>query len=281
MQLTNAPAKLVEPFAVNAAPSGGFGGKRTVPVPSQIGVTPGAASLNDGFPPLTMTPISDGGVVMSGLDMNGALFQISAPAWWYNAGASFQYDSVYSAAVGGYPKGARLLNAAGTGFWISIVDNNVTDPDTGGAGWVPDRSGQSVSASVYASAQQTLASGGSKIIWNTVQWDPFGMWNSGSSAFVAPWAGKYRLSGSVYLPAAPAQLYATSIFQNGALTLNCGEYPQVSDQDMSYVFNGVLNCAVGDQITATLFLGSTSCLAGKASGSNQPYVYGQLEFLGA
>ena len=134
MQLSDAPAKIVEAFGVNAAPSGGYGGKNTVPVPSQIAITPGAASFNDGFPPLTMTPIP-GGVVMDGKDMNGALFQISDPVVWYCTGAGFPYDATFSAAIGGYPKGARVLMASGNGYWVSTVDNNVTDPDTGGAGW--------------------------------------------------------------------------------------------------------------------------------------------------
>lgn len=276
MQLTGAPTKLVEPFAVNAAPSGGYGGKRTVPVPSQIGVTPGAASFNDGFPPATMTPISDGGVVMSGLDMNGALGQISAPVVWANAGASFQYDSVFSAAVGGYPKGAQLLNAAGTGFWISIVDNNVTDPDTDGAGWIPDRA----VASVYASAQQTLASGNSKVLWNTVEFDPFGLWQSSPQTFTALWAGKYRFSGVIYLPAPAGQLIGTMIYKNGSIIRQCAQYPQVSDGAMAYPFDGVFQCAIGDQLSAVMSIPGTSVLAGQ-SGSNEAYVYGQLEFLGA
>jgi len=276
MLLSGAPVKLVEPFAVNAAASGGFGGKRTVPVPSQIGVTPGAASFNDGFPPATMTPIPEGGVVMSGLDMNGALGQISAPVVWANAGGNFQYDSVFSAAVGGYPKGARLLTAAGTGFWTSIVDNNVTDPDTGGAGWIPDRA----VASVYASAQQTLASGNSEVLWDTVEFDPFGLRHSSSNRFVALWAGKYRLSGVTYLPAPAGQLIGTQIFKNSSIIRQCAQYPQVSDGAMAYPFDAIILCAIGDQLAAVMNVTGTPVLAGQ-SGSNEAYVYGQLEFLGA
>jgi hypothetical protein len=136
MQLTNPPSKLVLPFA-NA------GGKTTIPVNSQIGVTGGAASLTDGFPPLTRTPLAAGGVPPSGLDMNGILFQMSNVLRWANAGGGYPYDSTFvnDANVAGYPKGARVLRSDGTGYWLSTTDGNVTDPestDSAAAGWLAD-----------------------------------------------------------------------------------------------------------------------------------------------
>lgn len=133
MQLTNAPSKIVLPFANS-------GSKNTIPASSQIGITAGAASLTDGFPPLTRTPIASGGVPPSGLDMNGILYQLSAITRWASAGAGYTYDSTFAsdANVGGYPQGARVLRADGTGYWLNTVDANTTNPETGGAGWVPD-----------------------------------------------------------------------------------------------------------------------------------------------
>lgn len=133
MQLSNAPAKLTLPFANSGA-------KNTIPVPSQVSITPGAASLTDGFPPLTRTLTAAGGVPPSGLDFNGILFEISAIARWAASGAGFTYDSVYAADVnvGGYPKGARVLRTDARGYWLNTTDNNATDPEAGGAGWVPD-----------------------------------------------------------------------------------------------------------------------------------------------
>lgn len=278
MQLSSAPSKIVEAFAINAAPSGGYGGKRTIPVPSQTGVTPGAASYNDGFPPLTMSPLP-GGVVMSGLDMNGILNEATAIDWWMSGGGTFKFDSVFAAAVGGYPIGARILNAAGTGFWTCIVDNNSNNPDTYGAGsgWIPDRA----VASVYASTQLTLSSGTNKILWNTVEFDAFGMWNSGSNRFQAPWAGKYKLSGAVFIPgsAANPQNLATLIYKNGTLVKQCFQFPNTTDQSLSYPFDGIVACAVGDYLE-TFMISSQTTLYGQASGSNAPYVYGQLEYVG-
>jgi hypothetical protein len=54
---------------------------------------------------------------------------------WMCAGGGFPYNSAFQTAIGGYPKGARVLMASGNGYWVSTTDNNVTDPDTGGAGW--------------------------------------------------------------------------------------------------------------------------------------------------
>ena len=99
------------------------------------GITPGAASYTDGFPPLCATPVASGGIPPSKADMNGILYGMSAVDVWMCAGGGFPYNSAFSTAIGGYPKGARVLMASGNGYWVSTTDNNVTDPDTGGAGW--------------------------------------------------------------------------------------------------------------------------------------------------
>lgn len=278
MELSGAPSKIVEGFGINAAPSGGYGGKRVIPVPSQTGVTPGAASYNDGFPPLTMTPLP-GGVVMSGLDMNGVLYEATSIDWWMSAGAGFPFDPTFAATVGGYPAGARVLMASGNGYWLNLTDNNSNNPDTYGAGsgWVPDRA----VASVYASATQAVAAGNSKILWDTVEFDAFGLWNAGSARFQALWAGKYRFTGSIYVPAGAApQNIGAMVYKNGTLAKFCNQFPAISDQALSYAFDAVIQCAVGDYLEAFLDVETASINAGPLTGSCQPFVYGQLEFLG-
>jgi len=269
MQLINAPGKLVLPFANS-------GSKNAIPVPSQIPITPGAASWTDGFPPLTMAAPTSGGVGPSGLDFNGVFYDLSAVALWLNAGGGFPYDAAFSTAVGGYPLGACLLRANGAGYWFSTVDNNVTDPDTGGAGWVPD--GASILSSVYASAQQTLASGTSKVIFDTVEFDD-GLWNAANHRFVAPYAGRYRVGGSVMLAAPGGQLLATQIFHNGGLAKQCFQAPQVSDGNLSMPFEAILNLASGDYFEVYLSVPLAAVLAGQV-GSNQAYVFAQAEYLG-
>jgi hypothetical protein len=273
MQNSQAPTKVVEAFGVSA----GAGYINAIPAASQIGIAPGRASLHDGFVPLNATPVPSGGIPPFMGDMNGILNLTSGIDWWKSAGASFAYDSVFSAAIGGYPKGARLLNAAFTGFWISAVENNTTDPDTGGAGWIPDRA----NATVYASAQQTLAaSAATKVLWDTVESDPFGLWNSGSKVFQAIWAGKYRLSGAVYLPAPDGQNLGVMVYKNGSLVRLCSQFPQVSSVALSYPYDAIATCSAGDTLEVMMNVSQTAVLAGQ-SGSNEAYVFGQIEFLGA
>lgn len=271
MQLSDAPSKLLLAFANG-------GGKNSIPVPSSG--TPGAASYTDGFPPATRTPVSSGGVPPSGLDMNGVLFEVTDPVRWFGAGAGFPYDATFAtdSNIGGYPKGARVLRADGSGYWLSLVDNNLTDPDTGGAGWAPD-GGARPAASVYASAQQTLAMGSAKVLFDTVEFDSFSLWDATNHRFKALWAGKYRISGSVYLSNAPAQNLATSIFKNGTIAKRCFQFPQVSDVDISYPFDAIISLAVNDYLEAYLEVTEADVLAGIV-GSNQAFVFGQIEYLG-
>jgi hypothetical protein len=106
------------------------------PTTSQIGIQNCAASLNDGFPPLTFQSATLGGCGPLGANYNGILKQITLWNQWQSAGGPVFYDSAFSAAIGGYPKWAALSNASTPGcFWISTVDGNTTDPDTGGANW--------------------------------------------------------------------------------------------------------------------------------------------------
>lgn len=149
MESSSAPSKLTTPFANS-------GGVNVIPVPSQIGVTPGAASYTDGFPPLTRTPIASGGVPPSGLDMNGILQAATAPAVWYSAGGGFPFDGTFATAVGGYPKGARVMRTDGTGYWLNTADNNSNDPEgSTPTGWVPDAT-NGIAAVAMTSANVTL-----------------------------------------------------------------------------------------------------------------------------
>jgi hypothetical protein len=108
-----------------------------IPVPSQISITVNAASFTDGFPPSTMTPETSGGLPFFGQDMNGILYMISAYCANFAAGALPVWSTDLATDINGYPLGAVLVNASGDGLWISQVDGNVTNPDAGGAGWVP------------------------------------------------------------------------------------------------------------------------------------------------
>lgn len=273
MQLSDAPAKLVEAFAVN-------GSKNTIPVASQIPITPGAASYNDGFPPLTMTAPTSGGVPPSGLDFNGILNAATAVDVWMSCGAGFPWDAGFSATIGGYPKGSRVLAASGAGYWLSTVDNNVTNPDASGAGWALQ--GATATSSVYASANQTLSSGSYptsvKVLFDTVEFDS-GLWDAADKRFVAPYTGNYRVSGAITLGAAPGQTYGTQIARNGTILKMCCQFPQVSNGNITLPFDAVIFCAATNYLEVFMLLSEAAASAG-VGGNGQIYVFAQCEYLG-
>lgn len=132
MNLTDAPSYTPTPFANS-------GTKNTIPVSSQQGITPGAASYTDGFPPLTFQPISSGGVPPFGADFNGIFYQLSLGQRYTQAGGVYGFDATFATGIGGYPKGAMLKRADGQGYWLNLADANTTNPDTGGANWAAMR----------------------------------------------------------------------------------------------------------------------------------------------
>lgn len=271
MRLVDSPPKLTVAFATD-------GSKNSIPV--EPSGTPGAASWDGGFPDETMKPVNAGGVPPSGKDFNGVLNGMSAIDRWLNAGAFFVYDAAFATAIGGYPKGALLLNTSGVGYWSCITDNNESNPDTGGSGWVSVGGTLStISASVYASNQQTLGTGNAKVLFDTTEFDA-GLWDATNKRFLAPFAGKYRISGAVMLSAPDGQLLASQIWKNGALAKQCLQIPQVSTGNLSLSFDAIISCALNDYLEIYLSAPDTSVLAGQA-GSNQAFVFAQCEYLGA
>lgn len=134
MQLSDAPLAFPIPFASSA----GAGYIRQIPVNHQTATTTDApASLHDGFPPETFTPLASGGVPPSGEDFNGLFNQITAWCRWLKAGVPAVFDSTFSSAIGGYPRLTILASTTAGRLWQSTVDNNTTDPDSNSAaGWV-------------------------------------------------------------------------------------------------------------------------------------------------
>jgi hypothetical protein len=132
MEAVNIPVKM--PIVWGASAGGGF--IRTVAITSQIGINNGFASFTDGFVPLNFVNPNAGGVPPFGEDMNGALNAVTAWNQWQQAGGAVYYDATFSTGIGGYPQGA-ILNAVGitAGYWWNEVDNNTSNPDTGGSNW--------------------------------------------------------------------------------------------------------------------------------------------------
>jgi hypothetical protein len=127
------PPRIEQPFAAEA---GADYITNPFPVASQIAITPGAASLTDGFPPICFI-VGDGGIPPTGDDFNGILFLLSSWVAYLAAGQLPLYDATLQTAMGGYAIGARLQQAGNPlAAWVNAVAGNTTDPDTGGAGWI-------------------------------------------------------------------------------------------------------------------------------------------------
>jgi len=90
------------------------------------------ATLNDGFPLITMTPQEAGGIAPNGQDMNGALYAISSDMVHRQKGLRIQFDPAYAAKIGGYEQGCILASNDYTRDYISLIPNNLTDPNGSG-----------------------------------------------------------------------------------------------------------------------------------------------------
>lgn len=106
--------------------------KNNIPAERDGGLVQEAATYAEGFPSITMTPISVGGKPPSGKDMNGVLYEISAHTVWQNQGGRYRFDQAFCDAVGGYPKGAVLINDTLDTEYISLADANTHNPNNGG-----------------------------------------------------------------------------------------------------------------------------------------------------
>lgn len=129
------PQVLLEAIA-SLAPSGTSPGNKTAPMPDS---PPGAnfASIQRGFPANTMQSELAGGLPPFGQDMNGYLFLITSHTLYVECGQLYQYNSALATAISGYLAGTVLGMADGTGMWLCTTNGNTSNPDTGGAGWVP------------------------------------------------------------------------------------------------------------------------------------------------
>lgn len=133
MKIADLPTRFGIAFARDATP-GTY--KRTIPDTSQVGINPGYASFPTGFVPLNFTPVASGGIPPFGQDVNGIFNAVTLWGQWQAAGGPALYNSAFSTAIGGYPKGALLGSTTNGRFWVSMVDDNTVNPDAGvSANW--------------------------------------------------------------------------------------------------------------------------------------------------
>lgn len=106
-------------------------GDKTGTIPETTSAGSNSLSYADGFPIVTSTPQSDGGIPPKRTDMNKVLNLLSKNLVFLQNGGSISFDSDIATGIGGYPKGARVLydDKAGNKYYIeSLKDNNSTEP---------------------------------------------------------------------------------------------------------------------------------------------------------
>lgn len=181
MQQAGIPTKIPTIWGVSANPPY----INTIPVPSQIGIQNGRASFTDGFPPNAFLQQSAGGAGPWGGDFNGILQLMTQWLQWYQAGAPVVYDPAFQSSIGGYPNMAIVQSAKTPGLlWLSTVDNNLTNPDTGGAGWQPQGQPFVVAtgaANTYSGATLAMSQRLSNVVIRTT----IPVTNTGASTFNA------------------------------------------------------------------------------------------------
>lgn len=134
---------VVKPFgaaAIALAPTDPGGVTLPIPIPDQTGITPGRASFDTGFAPITMVdPESQGGVNPFGQDMNGILYTMTAYDALMQAGQIVNFSAAAAAAFVGYAVGAKLASATVPGrVWVNVLDGNTNDPDAVDTGWAAE-----------------------------------------------------------------------------------------------------------------------------------------------
>lgn len=104
------------------------------------------ASIQEGFPPITMMPKKNGGQPPEGKDFNGIFNLMSQFYFFTQNGGTYTFNQSVSDAIGGYPEGARLWYVDSSTGEASLLrstkgnntDNFVTNPEVIGTSWVLD-----------------------------------------------------------------------------------------------------------------------------------------------
>lgn len=143
--MTN-PTLVTTPFAEN-------GDKNTIP--QSVGAEPQNATQDEGFPEVTQTPISAGGIPPERKDFNGILNLYGQHIVHLNKGLPYEFDAAFATAIGGYPLHARIALSNGD-IVRNTVANNTNDPNSNMTGWINQSSAAGISTSYGDSVQDEL-----------------------------------------------------------------------------------------------------------------------------
>lgn len=111
------------------------------------------ASIQEGFPPITMMPKKNGGQPPEGKDFNGIFNLMSQFYFFTQNGGTYTFNQSVSDAIGGYPENALLWYYPDdnnvTAKWLRSIkanntDNFITNPEVIGTSWVEQNNQQSI-----------------------------------------------------------------------------------------------------------------------------------------
>ena len=192
------PSIMSRPFAAG-------GDKTAIPDTTDA---PGRASLAEGFPVLTQTPLTAGGVPPSRLDFNGILNLLSQFAFWQQSGGMHNWSAELD-----FPAAAQIWHD-GT-LWISLAPSGpgvagVGAKQPGAAGseahWqgfftiAADGSGIPGGSVIGGGGEGKLAALllGTPILWRSTTLGTDMVWANGDAVYLADWpefADMYRAGG--------------------------------------------------------------------------------------
>lgn len=111
------------------------------------------ASIQEGFPPITMMPKKNGGQPPEGKDFNGIFNLMSQFYFFTQNGGTYTFNQSVSDAIGGYPENALLWYYPDENNvmakWLrstkaNNTDNFITNPEVIGTSWVEQNNQQSI-----------------------------------------------------------------------------------------------------------------------------------------
>jgi hypothetical protein len=272
MQSANIPVKVPAPWASAQ-------GSPVTPTPLSSN-TPGRASWLNGFGFLNLTPLNAGGVPPFGQDMNGVLQALSAWVQWQGAGGTVQWDSAFSTTIGGYPKGAMVSAVSGLGWYLSLIDNNPDNPDSGSVNWlfVPIDSAYGGNPNTHVAGMAAGNGSPPSLAWDSIDsvwWVCTVTGNAGS----AVWIPLTVLISVV--PGVTGNTQSYTAADVGQIKIRSNAGAAMSDQLPANMVGGwwigfINNDALGAQLTITVPNGKH--LNGKLNGT-LPLVPGQNAIL--
>ncbi|AFU62318.1 putative tail fiber protein [Acinetobacter phage phiAC-1] len=122
--MTN-PTLVTTPFAEN--------GDKNI-IPQSIGAEPQNATQDEGFPEVTQTPISAGGIPPERKDINGVFNLYGQHIVHLNKGLPYEFDAAFATKIGGYPLHARIMLSNGD-IVVNTTANNTINPNVDLTGW--------------------------------------------------------------------------------------------------------------------------------------------------